>query len=81
MGKRRGPVRAAARWPTKEAADLARSVEKAGGHAMRTARGHMKVTGPGGVAFVATKLGGSGGRTLVNTMATIARKTGLVLHA
>lgn len=67
------------RWQSKEAADIARAAEKAGGIVERTKRGHMKITGPGGTAFVASKLGGRGGRTLTNTLVTIARESGLVL--
>ena len=67
------------RWQSKEAAEIAKAATKAGGTVKRTGRGHMKITGPGGVAFVATKLGGRGGRTLTNTLVTIARETGLVL--
>lgn len=67
------------RWQSKEAAAIARAVEQAGGIVKRTGRGHMKITGPAGTAFVATKLGGRGGRTLTNTLATIAREAGLQL--
>jgi hypothetical protein len=67
------------RWQSKEAAAIARAAEQAGGLVERTRNGHMKVTGPAGVAFVATKLGGSGGRTLTSTLATIAREAGLTL--
>lgn len=67
------------RWQSKEAAEIARAAERAGGIVERTRRGHMKITGPGGTAFVATELGGRGGRTLTNTLVTIARESGLVL--
>lgn len=70
---------AAKRWPTKEAAAIAKAVHAAGGQAERTERGHMKVTGPGGIAFVPTKLGGGGGGTLHAVLSTIATKAGLVL--
>lgn len=70
---------AARRWSSKEAAAIARAVRRAGWQAERTERGHMKVTGPSGVAFISTKLGGGGGRTLTNTLATIARETGLTV--
>ena len=69
----------ASNWPTKEAASLARAAEAAGAVVRRTKRGHMRVAGPGGIAFVCTKLGGKGGETLTSTLATIARETGLVL--
>lgn len=70
---------AAKRWACKEAAEIARAVVAAGGQAERTKRGHMKVTGPAGVAFVPTKLGGGGGGTLHAVLSTIATKAGLVL--
>lgn len=67
------------RWPTKEAAAIAKAAERAGAVVRRTRRGHMRVAGPGGVAFISTKLGGKGGETLTSTLATIAREAGLVL--
>lgn len=64
-------------WPSKEAAAIARAVELLGGSAERTGTQHMKVTGPGGIAFVAVNLGGKGGETLTRVLRTIRRKAGL----
>jgi cold shock CspA family protein len=68
------------RWRSREAREIARAVELAGGTVERTANGHLKVTGPEGVAVVASApdTGHQGGRALANTWATITRETGLI---
>lgn len=67
------------RWRSKEARDIARAVVAAGGTVERTAKGHLKITGPMGVAVVASApdTGHQGGRAPANTWATITDKTGL----
>jgi hypothetical protein len=67
------------RWRSKEARDIAKAVEEAGGTVERTAKGHLKVTGPAGTATVASApdSGHQGGRALANTWATLTRETGL----
>lgn len=69
------------RWRSKTARDIARAVESAGGTVERTAKGHLKITGPKGFAVVASApdTGHQGGRALANTWATITDKTGLSL--
>ncbi len=67
------------RWRSREARDIAKAVEDAGGTVERTGKGHLKVTGPEGTAIVASApdTGHQGGRALANTWATITRETGL----
>lgn len=67
------------RWRSKEARDIVKAVEEAGGTVERTANGHLKVTGPEGTATVASapNSGHQGGRALANTWATLTRETGL----
>ena len=71
------------RWRSKEARDIVRAVTGAGGTVERTANGHLKITGPKGVAVVASApdTGHQGGRALANTWATITDKTGLFFPA
>lgn len=74
--KKQGPPK---RWRTKEAREIAETVQKAGGDVELTGKGHLKITGPDGTAIVASApdTGRQGGRALVNTLATIQRETGL----
>lgn len=65
------------RWRDKSARDLARAVRAAGGDVERTARGHMRITGPAGSIVVTPDSGNY--RTSVNTRLQIARDTGLQL--
>lgn len=67
------------RWRSSEAREIARAVEDAGGTVERTAKGHLRVTGPEGTAIVASApdSGHQGGRALANTWATLTRETGL----
>jgi hypothetical protein len=69
------------RWRSPQAREIAKRVTRAGGTVERTAKGHLKVTGPAGIAFVASDppSGMQGGRAWLNTLATIERETGLVL--
>lgn len=71
----------AQRWRTKEAAEIARAVRRAGGEIDTTSKGHLKITGPAGTAIVASAPSNNrtGGRAIANTLATIAAKTGLDL--
>jgi hypothetical protein len=54
-------------------------VEEAGGAVELTGKGHLRISGPAGVAIVASapETGRQGGRGLANTWATITAKTGL----
>ena len=63
---------------TKEARKLIKLIEAAGGTVERTGQGHLKVTGPAGVATV----GGSvkAGRETMQALRTVERYTGLVLR-
>jgi hypothetical protein len=71
--KRRG---SGGTWPSKEARDIAKAVERAGGTVERTGQGHMKVTGPNGMAIVPSR---PGNNRLGKAYETIARETGLDL--
>jgi hypothetical protein len=78
MSKKQRPPR---RWRSKEARELARAVARAGGTTELTSRGHLKITGPTGVAIAPSAPGTDrqGGRSLLNTWATVARETGLAV--
>lgn len=69
------------RWRSKEAREIAEAVEKTGGTVELTGKGHLKITGPDGVAIVASApgTGHQAGRALANTWATIERETGLAV--
>ena len=71
------------RWRSREARVIVAAVQDAGGTVERTAKGHLKVTGPEGTAIVASApdSGHQGGRALANTWATLTRETGLTLPA
>lgn len=71
--KRRGSV---GRGRSKEARQIERAVIKAGGSVERTGQGHLKITGPAGVAIVASDPGSNAMRT---TLRTIEQKAGLQL--
>jgi cold shock CspA family protein len=74
--KKQGPPK---RWRSKAAREIAAAVEKVGGAVELTGKGHLRITGPLGVAIVASDpgTGHQGGRALANTWATIERETGL----
>lgn len=65
------------RGRSKEARQIERAVVKAGGTVERTGKGHLKITGPNGVAFVASDPGSNAMRT---TLRTIERQAGLELE-
>jgi len=69
------------RWRSKEAREIAEAADKAGGVVELTGKGHLKITGPAGVAIVASApgTGHQAGRALANTWATIERETGLAV--
>jgi hypothetical protein len=76
MGRRNDGPRP--RYPTKHARKLARAVASAGGTVELTANGHMRITGPGGVAIV-------GAHTAIwraekNTVAAIRKYAGLEIR-
>lgn len=64
------------RGRSKEARDIERAVIRAGGTVERTAQGHLKITGPLGIAIVASDPGSNAMRT---TLRTIERRAGLKL--
>jgi hypothetical protein len=66
-------------WRSKETRALVREVTRAGGVVARTARGHLKVTGPAGVAFVGSPATGQSAGTRANALADIRREAGLIL--
>jgi hypothetical protein len=70
---RRGTV---GRGRSKEARAIERAVVAAGGTVERTGQGHLKITGPGGVAIVASDPGSNAMKT---TLRTIERRAGLCL--
>lgn len=70
--RKRGAV---GRPRSKEARKLIAAVEAAGGVVERTGQGHLKVTGPGGVAIVGSDL--TGNAAWRNTLATIRNKAGI----
>lgn len=74
--KKQGPPK---RWRSKAAREIAAAVEKADGAIELTGKGHLRITGPLGIAIVASDpdTGHQGGRALANTWATIERETGL----
>jgi hypothetical protein len=61
---------------TKEAKIIAKAVKAAGGNVELTSKGHLKITGPGGTAIVASKPG-SYGHGMSTTLRTIRNKAGL----
>jgi hypothetical protein len=66
------------RWPSKQARQIADAVRRDGGAIELTAKGHLRITGPDGVAIVPPGTGnGPGDRNLANIHATIRRETGL----
>lgn len=64
------------RWRTKEAAAIARAVQAAGGTVELTGKGHLKITGPAGLAIVGSD---PGSNRLATAIRTIERNTGLTL--
>jgi hypothetical protein len=62
------------RGRSKEARDIERAVTKAGGTVDRTGKGHLRISGPGGIAIVASD---PGSNRLAKTYETIRDKTGL----
>lgn len=64
------------RDPTGPRRAIERAVVAAGGTAERTGQGHLKITGPSGVAIVASDPGSNAMRT---TLRTIERWAGLRL--
>lgn len=62
---------------TKEGRELIKAVEKAGGTVERTAGGHLKVTGPIGVAIVSSSFGL---HTMREALRTIRNKAGLLIQ-
>lgn len=64
-------------WRSKEAREIAKAVKKAGGEVERTGQGHMKVTGPIGVAFIPSE---PGSNRLAQAYETIERCTGLAVR-
>ncbi len=74
--KKQGPPK---RWRSKEAREIAAAVAKAGGTVELTGKGRLRITGPAGIAIVASDpdTGHQGGRALANTWTTIERETGL----
>lgn len=69
------------RWPSKEARQIAKAVEAAGGTVERTGQGHMKIIASDGrTAIVASRPETNrAGRGLAQTLKTIEQKTGLVI--
>lgn len=67
------------RWPSKEVREIVAAVTAAGGTVQLTSKGHLRITGPGGVAIIGSSpnAGRQGKRGLANTLATIRRETGL----
>lgn len=73
MGKASGST---GRGRSKEARNIERAVITAGGTVERTGKGHMKITGPAGVAIVASDPGTNSMKT---TLRTIEQRAGLKL--
>jgi hypothetical protein len=65
------------RGRSKEAREIERAVVRAGGTVERTGKGHLKITGPAGVAIVASDPGSNSMRT---TLRTIEQRAGLKLE-
>lgn len=66
MGRqRRGPV---GRGRSKEARIIAAAVVAAGGEITRTGQGHLRITGPTGVAFVSSAPGSNRMGAVVRTI-------------
>lgn len=60
-------------------AKLIRAIQRAGGSVELTARNHLKVTGPDGVAIIAPPGRGAGNRQEANARATLRRYAGVAL--
>jgi len=58
---------------------LVAAIQAAGGQVELTARNHLKVTGPSGVAHVAPPGRGAGNRQEKNTRATLRRYAGVTI--
>lgn len=71
--KRRGSL---GRGRSKEARQIERAVIKLGGTVERTGAGHLRITGPAGIAIVSSDPGSNAMRT---TLRTIEQKAGLKL--
>jgi len=69
--------RSTGRGRTKEARAIEKAVIAAGGTVERTGNGHLKVTGPKGIAFTTSDPGNNAMRTALRT---IERFTGLTLN-
>lgn len=65
------------RGRSKEAREIERAVIAAGGTVERTGAGHLKITGPAGVAIVTSDPGSNAMRT---TLRTIEQRAGLRLE-
>lgn len=72
--KKRGAV---GRPRSKETRKLLQAIAAAGGEVERTGRGHLKVTGPAGVAIVGSDIVGNAAWR--NTLQTLRVKAGLDL--
>ena len=66
------------RWRTKATRRLAEAIERAGGTVVLTAGGHLRVTGPEGVAVVSSKLDTARGRK--NAIRDLRRHAGIDLR-
>jgi hypothetical protein len=72
--RRRKSVHRSAR--SKETRELVSAIERAGGCVVITARGHLKVTGPAGLAIVGSAKP-TGQRCRANMLAALRRHAGL----
>jgi hypothetical protein len=73
MRRRKSPYRSAR---SKETRKLITAIEQAGGSVTVTARGHLKVLGPGGLAIVGSA-SPTGRHDRENTLTTLRRHAGL----
>lgn len=76
MGRRNDGPRP--RYQTKRARKLARAVISAGGTVELTAKGHMRIIGPGGIAIVGAHT--TSWRAEKNAVATIRKHAGLEIR-
>jgi hypothetical protein len=62
---------------SKEARNIVRAVAKAGGTWERTGKGHLRIQGPKGIAFIASD---PGSNRLATAIETVESQTGLKLE-
>lgn len=83
MRKSRKKQEAPKKWPSRQAREIGEAALRAGGAVRLTRKGHLRIAGPAGLAFVAGTPSQTrqGGRTRANYTAVVRREAGLPLAA